>query len=130
MSYGWENSDNEQEPDQIDMMNETDLRFQLREWIKISEIRRKELEAKDKELIAFREEMHGYIERQDKIINDLDYELSVNKKEMVELRDLDLNRLLGEAALETMLTNSKLSVQLDSARGVIKRLLTNKEDKS
>ena len=51
-------------------------------------------------------------------------ELEAKDKLLDELRDFDLKRLLGEAVLETMLTNSKLSAKLDSVRGQIKQLLT------
>ena len=56
-----------------------------------------------------------------------DKELEAKDKLIGELREFDLNSLLGEAVLETMLVNSELSVRLDRVRGEVKRLLNKGE---
>lgn len=61
----------------------------------------KELEAKDKKLIASRKATHGYIERQDKVIDEQSDQLEANKKEIAELTAaLNLSTSLHREGLE------------------------------
>lgn len=77
MGYGWENSDNE--PDQIDMMSADELRTELRAALINSE-------ADKNKLAASRKTTHAYIERQDKVIDDLSDEIEELRSENINLR--------------------------------------------
>lgn len=110
----------EPEPDQIDMMGKNELIIEFREIVERLEEADKKIEGKNRQISLLKEKVADS--------ESLVVELEANKKVFTKLRDFDLNRLLGEAALETMLTNSKLSVQLDVVRGEVKRLL-NQEDR-